>query len=121
MKEDNVNISLAHYNRLVNAEELAQNKANEDIKYQVDKKIVDMMKHTILVKKEHLGFGLWTYITEIITNDDAFQLRIEKMQEDYLKKIRECEEKEKEFICAVERMENVKWYDLLFGIKNANQ
>ncbi len=115
MKEDNVNISLAHYNKLVNAEELAKNKANSTIEDKVNEKVDELMKHTILIKKDRNGFGFCSLTTEIITNDDAFQLKIEKMQEDYLKKIRECEEKE--FISATERIKNVKWYNLLFGIK----
>lgn len=119
MNKDNVNISLTHYNTLVNAEKLAKDKAKKDIESEVKEKVKELMKHTILIKKQMAVFSIIEKI-EIITNDDAFKMKMDQCSEEYMKKDNKLAELEKIYINAINLIKNVKWYDLLFsnGFKN---
>lgn len=97
MKENSVTITLCMYDRLVNAEKIANARAGLLFDDKVNDKVEDLMKYTVYTKKEHGLFSAST--TKIITNDEALKIAVEDERKKYELKL------------------NVKWYDLLFNTK----
>lgn len=120
MKEDSVTISLTRYHQLKDAEEIAKTDAKRTIKDQVNEQIKKLKKSTILIEKR--GSVFFNYIEDkiILTDSEAVEKigeQLSKLQSQIDEKIEEAEKEGIQYKQAYKKLQQVKWYDLLFGVK----
>ncbi len=120
MKDDSVTISLKRYHQLKDAESLSKNEANATVEHRVDEEIKKFNKSNILIEQNGRGFMSWSESKHILTDSEAVKKigdQLLKLQSIIDEKIEEAEKEGIQYKEAYNKLKKVKWYNLLFGIK----